>query len=79
MCEFEITYVWWFLQSMPEAAGAVAAAAVADRLLGAKERRQLAIVLVSFHHINTEDGPRYRPNVRGVWQLRLMQYQLYTN
>ncbi|XP_024399319.1 6-phosphofructo-2-kinase/fructose-2,6-bisphosphatase [Physcomitrium patens] len=33
-------------KSMPEAAGAVAAAAVADRLLGAKERRQLAIVLV---------------------------------
>jgi 6-phosphofructo-2-kinase/fructose-2,6-biphosphatase len=33
-------------KSMPEAAGAVAAAAVADRLSGAKERRQLAIVLV---------------------------------
>lgn len=30
---------------MPEAAGAVAAAAVADRLM-AKERRQLAIILV---------------------------------
>lgn len=35
------------VQDMPEAAGAVAAAAVADRLLGPKERRQLAIVLVS--------------------------------
>lgn len=33
-------------KSMPEAAGAVAAAAVADRLLGVKERRQLALVLV---------------------------------
>ncbi|KAG6552608.1 hypothetical protein Mapa_005808 [Marchantia paleacea] len=33
-------------EDMPEAAGAVAAAAVADRLLGPKERRQLAIVLV---------------------------------
>jgi hypothetical protein len=31
---------------MPEAAGAVAAGAVADRLLGPRERRQLAIVLV---------------------------------
>lgn len=36
------------LQDMPEAAGAVAAAAVADRLLGPKERRQLAIVLVTY-------------------------------
>eukprot|EP00252_Welwitschia_mirabilis_P010042 TRINITY_DN23090_c0_g1_i1.p1 TRINITY_DN23090_c0_g1~~TRINITY_DN23090_c0_g1_i1.p1 ORF type:complete len:739 (+),score=158.26 TRINITY_DN23090_c0_g1_i1:395-2611(+) len=32
--------------TMPEAAGAVAAAAVADRMLGPKEDRQLAIVLV---------------------------------
>ncbi len=31
---------------MPEAAGAVAAGAVADRLLGPRERRQLAIILV---------------------------------
>jgi 6-phosphofructo-2-kinase/fructose-2,6-biphosphatase len=32
---------------MPEAAGAVAAAAVADRLHGSKEDRKLAIVLVN--------------------------------
>lgn len=32
---------------MPEAAGAVAAGAVADRLLGPKERLKLAIILVS--------------------------------
>lgn len=32
--------------AMPEAAGAVAAAAVADRMLGPKEHRQLAIALV---------------------------------
>lgn len=31
---------------MPDAAGAVAAAAIADRMLGPKERRQLAIILV---------------------------------
>lgn len=31
---------------MPEAAGAVAAAAVADRMMGPRERRQLAIILV---------------------------------
>lgn len=31
---------------MPEAAGAVAAGAVADRLLGPKERLKLAIILV---------------------------------
>lgn len=35
------------LQTMPEAAGAVAAAAVADRLHGSKEDRKLAIVLVN--------------------------------
>lgn len=39
---------------MPEAAGAVAAAAVADRLHGSKEDRKLAIVLVimiiRYHH-----------------------------
>ncbi|CAK9227393.1 unnamed protein product [Sphagnum troendelagicum] len=33
-------------EAMPEAAGAVAAGAVADRLLGPRERRQLAIILV---------------------------------
>lgn len=33
-------------EGMPKAAGAVAAAAVADRMLGPKEHRQLAIVLV---------------------------------
>eukprot|EP00850_Spirogloea_muscicola_P008694 SM000047S16833 [mRNA] locus=s47:188022:193934:+ [translate_table: standard] len=33
-------------ESLPEAVGAVAAAAVADRMLGPKERRRLAIVLV---------------------------------
>lgn len=33
-------------EDMPEASGAVAAAAVADRLMGPKERRRLAIVLV---------------------------------
>ena len=31
---------------MPKAAGAVAAAAVADRMLGPKEHRQLAVILV---------------------------------
>lgn len=31
---------------MPDAAGAVEAAAIADRMLGPKERRQLAIILV---------------------------------
>jgi hypothetical protein len=35
---------------MPEAAGAVAAAAVADRMLGPKEHRQLAIALVSIQY-----------------------------
>jgi 6-phosphofructo-2-kinase / fructose-2,6-biphosphatase 3 len=35
---------------MPEAAGAVAAAAVADRLHGSKEDRKLAIVLVNYDH-----------------------------
>ncbi|KAM0823832.1 hypothetical protein ACQ4PT_070602 [Festuca glaucescens] len=35
-----------YLKAMPEAAGAVAAAAVADRLHGSKEDRKLAIVLV---------------------------------
>ncbi len=34
------------VQTMPEAAGAVAAGAVADRLLGPREQRQLAIILV---------------------------------
>ncbi|CAM6041468.1 unnamed protein product [Sphagnum compactum] len=34
------------IKTMPEAAGAVAAAAVADRLLGPREHRQLAIILV---------------------------------
>lgn len=33
---------------MPAAAGAVAAAAVADQMLGTKEDRKLAIVLVFF-------------------------------
>ena len=33
---------------MPAAAGAVAAAAVADQMLGPKEDRHLAIVLVFF-------------------------------
>lgn len=33
-------------EDMPKAAGAVAAAAVADRMLGPKEHRQLAIILV---------------------------------
>lgn len=33
---------------MPAAAGAVAAAAVADQMLGPKEDRHLAIVLVLF-------------------------------
>ncbi|KAH9574664.1 hypothetical protein CY35_01G070400 [Sphagnum magellanicum] len=33
-------------ETMPEAAGAVAAGAVADRLLGPREQRQLAIILV---------------------------------
>ena len=62
-----------FVQSMPEAAGAVAAAAVADRLLGAKERRQLAIVLVSFNHMVREEGrSKLRPNVETKWQLRLI-------
>ncbi|BBN14963.1 hypothetical protein MPTK1_6g15850 [Marchantia polymorpha subsp. ruderalis] len=42
----ELSTMSYELQDMPEAAGAVAAAAVADRLLGPKERRQLAIVLV---------------------------------
>jgi hypothetical protein len=36
-----------FMQTMPEAAGAVAAAAVADRLHGSKEDRKLAIILVN--------------------------------
>jgi hypothetical protein len=36
-----------YLKAMPEAAGAVAAAAVADRLHGSKEDRKLAIVLVN--------------------------------
>lgn len=53
---FEINHVRCFVQSMPEAAGAVAAAAVADRLLGVKERRQLAIVLVSFNHLDLHLG-----------------------
>jgi 6-phosphofructo-2-kinase / fructose-2,6-biphosphatase 3 len=35
------------MQTMPEAAGAVAAAAVADRLHGSKEDRKLAIILVN--------------------------------
>ncbi len=34
------------VQTMPEAAGAVAAGAVADQLLGPREQRQLAIILV---------------------------------
>ncbi|CAK9195327.1 unnamed protein product [Sphagnum troendelagicum] len=34
------------IETMPEAAGAVAVAAVADRLLGPREHRQLAIILV---------------------------------
>jgi 6-phosphofructo-2-kinase/fructose-2,6-biphosphatase len=34
------------VQTMPEAAGAVAAGAVADWLLGPREQRQLAITLV---------------------------------
>ncbi len=34
------------VQTMPEAAGAVAAGAVADQLLGSREQRQLAIILV---------------------------------
>jgi hypothetical protein len=38
-----------FLKAMPEAAGAVAAAAVADRLHGSKEDRKLAIVLVNYY------------------------------
>jgi hypothetical protein len=33
-------------ETMPEAAGAVAAGAVADRLLGPREQQQLAIILV---------------------------------
>lgn len=37
-----------FKNSMPAAAGAVAAAAVADQMLGPKEDRHLAIVLVFF-------------------------------
>jgi hypothetical protein len=72
----EINYVRWFVQSMPEAAGAVAAAAVADRLLGAKERRQLAIVLVSFNHMVGEGRSQLRPNLQTTWQLRLMHYQV---
>lgn len=36
------------VQTMPEAAGAVAAGAVADRLLGPKERLKLAIILVIY-------------------------------
>lgn len=64
---------------MPEAAGAVAAAAVADRLLGAKERRQLAIVLVSFNHLGRDDRSPFRPNFQTVWQLRLRHCQVYTD
>jgi len=36
------------VQTMPEAAGAVAAGAVADWLLGPREQRQLAIILVGY-------------------------------
>jgi hypothetical protein len=39
------------VQSMPEATGAVAAGAVADCLLGPKERKKLAIILVIVHSI----------------------------
>jgi hypothetical protein len=39
---------------MPEAAGAVAAAAVADRLLGPREHRRLAIILVQFFQLFEE-------------------------
>jgi len=35
---------------MPAAAGAVAAAAVADQMMGPKEDRHLAIILVLFWH-----------------------------
>jgi len=35
---------------MPAAAGAVAAAAVADQMMGPKEDRHLAIILVLFCH-----------------------------
>lgn len=41
--------LWTYLKAMPEAAGAVAAAAVADRLHGSKEDRKLAIVLVIYY------------------------------
>ena len=40
----------YFNKAMPEAAGAVAAAAVADRLHGSKEDRKLAIVLVNYYN-----------------------------
>lgn len=44
---FNFLLLLTLLQTMPEAAGAVAAAAVADRLHGSKEDRKLAIVLVN--------------------------------
>lgn len=40
-----------YLQDMPAAEGAVAAAAVADQMYGPKEDRKLTIVLVIFIHL----------------------------
>lgn len=43
---YELSYILYLQNSMPAAAGAVAAAAVADQMLGPKEHKHLAIVLV---------------------------------
>ncbi|KAH9329552.1 hypothetical protein KI387_001660 [Taxus chinensis] len=53
--------------AMPEAAGAVAAAAVADRMLGPKEHRQMAIVLTAdFFCADNQEGVDARNEVAAL-------------